>query len=633
MKWPQINQLAKCTVIFLIMYAIVYTFVYEEICSSQEIVSKLAYGRNESNTSTLFGYEKSTLRNEEWEQVNAYTFIRREAAYYLVNQNTLTYMFVRKNVGDSLYVKMTTMLLIQYGDKVYNITHFNHPSLTQIVCHYYYCLERYSFREFNLATEMLVRLGVKLDTSKPLSEQPIKLAFMMRYGKASIRPEDAYYVTSTQYPIEVKIREWKEDSRKGIVVCSGSINYGQSNYSKQYEQLNWWIELNKAFGYRKLSLTSNNIPNTNEFQQLFNKHKDFLDVYRINWLPNFFHDELNLTVSHHNNSYFNNFKAFYGHNIGRHECNVFKTLIYNECLMDSIDKYEYAVVQDLDELVIPHANRIFRRDSDSYKFLREMDLSDISSQSTLIKRIEDKLGEGCGCLGNATTNEKPIDLYMKDISNGTNINNRAIYLHMGHHLTESFLNDILDAVKVYFESGEYKKKRDESQKQNSLPSTMYSVKLIGKTYDNKTFTYHLQMVGEEDVRYAKNLLKIHKLLVEDKKTRQSSALANTHTRYNTFNRFFFWNNDWLKDVWGKTIHHTGQNYPANIHIQVGNDNDKPLTLDKDLGHVSHFRDSLAWGDFNKTVANISDLKFDFNYMFCYYRKAYKSIVSSDIFQD
>ena len=639
MNWSRSKKAAQLTIIFLITYTISFYLVSEEILSSsQMIVAKIVFGGDESNTQItlfgynksllrneewepLFGYNKSLLRNEEWEQLHAFTFIRREAAYYLVNQKTLTYLYMRLDTS-AAWTDIDVILLVEYENKLYKIRNLKNVYFYQIQCHLT-CLERYAYKNFSIFDEMQKRFNITLSTDTSLNKQRIKLGLLMYDPRRDL---------TTHYPIQVKIKEWTEGSRKGMVACSGSLNYGDSFHPYNYEKLRWWIELNKAFGYRQVSICTANLPDTPKYQELFKKHKDFINIYHLYTMPNFYiHDRNKSFLSDHNHTYFTNIQDIYNDDQYHSDFDVFTALIKNECFLDSMDKYEYAIVEDVDQLMIPHANKIFRRDSDSYKFLREMDLSDISTQSALIKQIEDKLGEGGACLGDASTSEKPIDLYMKDISKGTNINNGAIYMRMGHHLSESYLNSILDGMRTYFASEEYKKKREEYQKQNSSNSNMYAFKMNGSAV-NKIFSYQIQMFGDEEVRYAHNLLKIHKLLFEDKNN--TPSLASPYTTYNTFNRFFFLKNEWLSINWGNTIHHTDTNNPFDINFQTSSRDEiqieKPLFLDYDLGHVSHFRNSLVWDiNYVNSTENISSFMFDFNYMFCYYRKAFKLIASAD----
>ena len=80
----------------------------------------------------------------------------------------------------------------------------------------------------------------------------------------------------TLNPIDVKlkyIRSRPGQEKKGSIVCSKCLWLKQ----KDHQDLFWWIELNRRAGYKKIVFCNNSIPNTKEFNDLFEKNKDFVE--------------------------------------------------------------------------------------------------------------------------------------------------------------------------------------------------------------------------------------------------------------------------------------------------------------------------------------------------------------------
>jgi len=87
--------------------------------------------------------------------------------------------------------------------------------------------------------------------------------------------------------------------------------------TNEYKHFNWWIEMNKRSGYDKIIMCNNSIPNTNEFNRILKKNKNFLHLNRLNCFPNFRAD----------------FKSFYFQDIFNFNAlnqDIFNGLIVNE---------------------------------------------------------------------------------------------------------------------------------------------------------------------------------------------------------------------------------------------------------------------------------------------------------------
>lgn len=82
---------------------------------------------------------------------------------------------------------------------------------------------------------------------------------------------------------------------KSTLICSKCL----FTDTKGYKNFQYWIELNKRAGYDKIWLCNNSIPNTDDFNQIFKKHADFIEIHQLKCLPNFLPNSKGFYVNHY----------------------------------------------------------------------------------------------------------------------------------------------------------------------------------------------------------------------------------------------------------------------------------------------------------------------------------------------
>ena len=83
------------------------------------------------------------------------------------------------------------------------------------------------------------------------------------------------------------------------VMCSKC--FFNLNSLKDYNDLKWWIYLNKKIGYEKIFFCNNSITYA-DFDKLFDKNKNFLDIQPLRCIPNF--------IAENNRDFFDTFNYF-----------------------------------------------------------------------------------------------------------------------------------------------------------------------------------------------------------------------------------------------------------------------------------------------------------------------------------
>ena len=523
--------------------------------------------------STRRRQEKKDEQNDEWDQLGESVFVRRQAgAFYLLPYARLHILVLDKYTNNTNETnRFRLKLLITYERRAYNLTYEPHElSLESVSDRLAYRLNNLVLAEFNLANQ----LGLTALSSE--------LAM-----KAVV--ENTANSNKSSRPIDVAVKYWsvKTAERKGTIICGDCLFYGNSTQS-QFEQLSTWIEMNKLFGYQKLVLCNTTIPNTREYNALFAKHAQFVELSQLHYLPN-------IREEQQSNLYDADFEAL---NVA--ERDLFKIFHYNQCFMNNVDKYERVLVQDVDELLIPRHNRLFRRDSDMYTYLSDLHLDTVHDRQGLLGALG--LAES-SCL-KSVESLSPIDAFVEDIETMTNGSKRTLYFKMGHHLNDATLNAIIDGLAKYLNSSEFKEMEASRSKHH-----VHDIGLLHADSSYGRFAFKIVMKSKRDILYAKNLVKLYKLLLS------SLSVGN-------FSRFVFINGEWTSRQDGKTMHDTSSSLALSIHGEV-QALSYPVEVDQSLAHLSHFRKELNvhFAQHNLTIVlHVSDIKVDLNYLFCFYRQ-------------
>ena len=588
---------SKLPALFMLMfYSCVCTLVYFVYFCYLEWLTV-------STTEPKHNYHaQNEARNDEWEQLNRDVFFRRSAAFYVVNRSLLR-LFMLKRHGSTDFLSLEVRLLVHYKERTYalaysdslSLNHWDHRD------HYeFFTLERADF-------DLLAELGAQhnltfLSTSAAYRDLRVQ-AFVT----------DTASNNRTRAPLDLHIKQWNSSSssssnssKQGSIICSDCLFYGSGNERARYEQLRWWLEINRAFGYDKIVLCNTSLPNTRAYRQLFAAHAGFVELYTLQHLPDFMTPPSrggNSTDTTH--AYLSRFEQLQLDNAYTPEIEIFQIVHFNECLMRHSDAYRHVAVHDTDELIVP------RDSTDHYAFVSELRLSDVSDRRSLLKRLD--------ALQRATCNASDINRHIERLEKRTNTNNVAttFKLKMGHHLNRESTRVLLHGLERYLASKEFRAATKSKHK--------HAIEISDRS-EYGSFAYRVHLEDARDVTYAQNLLKIHALLVGGGDDDQLSTRGADE--FNHFDRFVFVSGTLTSALYGKSVHHTDATATADVHqpILLYEDAAASVTPDKEDAHVSHFRKRINF--YEARDMSVRDLHFDFNYMFCFYRRALRKLSSS-----
>ena len=167
---------------------------------------------------------------------------------------------------------------------------------------------------------------------------------------------------STQNSIDLKMKQFNDNNnnKKHSLLC-GKSYYHTNNNLKHTE---WWININKINGFDKIILFNNSYGNGSwkEYELLFNKYNNFIQIIQYQCLPNF--------ISSNNEPKYINFfdtKPLFNLNPIPYQQH-FEYSTFNECLLLNRNKYKYIAIIDDDESILPRYSYNNELNESLYKY-------------------------------------------------------------------------------------------------------------------------------------------------------------------------------------------------------------------------------------------------------------------------
>jgi hypothetical protein len=143
-------------------------------------------------------------------------------------------------------------------------------------------------------------------------------------------------------------------------------------------------------------------------------------------------------------------------------------------------------------------------------------------------------------------------------------------------------------------------------------------------------TYSFMFENQKDVNYAKNLLKVYKMMVREFILKNQNVL-NKYSE--PFNRFIFLGGELSTGNGGKTLHNTKKSLSVHVHHPQQSDFQY---VDYNRAFLSHFKSETITDQFFREFSrktSIKNLALDLNYFYCFYRDVLKRFTSIDILLD
>ena len=292
----------------------------------------------------------------EWEKLNENVYFRKNLAFYYSDINKIQIFLERNNKIQYKYKLLIKIIWKKNDFKHYLNTVNSYTWRTDDQYSFEYIESDFDIKQLNLSINLNEKftLEVKVEVLDNPSISTNKLISLI-----------------------IKNFNTNNNDKKHSVLC-GKTYYYENSHLNYYE---WWLNINKINGYDKIVLFNNSYGNGSwsQFNDVFKKYQDLVQVVQFQCLPNFF------DLKNKNKSYINFFEIFplYGkYPLPYHQ--HFEFASFNECLLTNRDKYKYVTIMDDDETIMPrkeYNNEIIESLYQNYEPYSEK-IDPISNRST-----------------------------------------------------------------------------------------------------------------------------------------------------------------------------------------------------------------------------------------------------------
>ena len=263
--------------------------------------------------------------NTEWYDINGMYFRFKTANYFVDKRKLAVFMTCSPDFSN---LNFSFTIFIFKNDSFHsNITLHN--------------IQKKSFHKLNFFEN--IELSQNFNIYEIIEDENlsnIKMSFFISYEKNTIFNN----IIEKTILFQVNIKKSYTDSRK-IYICS-EMNYLEES---DYEDFEWWIEMNKIIGYDKIVVYNNSIPNNLRFNRLFERTKDVVEIVQLNYLPNLLNKTVNKKYFHHMNDLIKP-GEYSGSNLQNHGIESFTM---HECIYSYRDQANFLLMIDKDETFIP----------------------------------------------------------------------------------------------------------------------------------------------------------------------------------------------------------------------------------------------------------------------------------------
>jgi hypothetical protein len=162
---------------------------------------------------------------------------------------------------------------------------------------------------------------------------------------------DNLQINCTKYPIDVIKRPFvpKNPAEKHSAICTEAY-YFKKDTILAFE---WWIKINRLHGYHKMIMYNHSLGNNDEFNQLFSKYNNFVQLNQLQCYPNLYGNSSQ--VKEKPFIQLNEIKNDYKVPIWPGLHTLVEGYVLNECFTENRPKYKYITITDQDESIAPRS--------------------------------------------------------------------------------------------------------------------------------------------------------------------------------------------------------------------------------------------------------------------------------------
>jgi hypothetical protein len=258
------------------------------ICSFLLFVLILIFQKLKQNQPIFvdLNYSLTTLPtcdpSQEWIELDGETFLRKNTSKYFLDEKNFVFIFTCR--AESLNnKKFEFYFTIKYQNKIFQKFNANKYEL---------------IRFFNIRHYQNFVLKAHLDLDEFINKESIiDLAELSIETIIHLKSLNRNSLKTSSSTIKTSIGNFRnrKNSQRNAIICTEPLFLEE----KDAVNLQWWIEMTKEAGYKKLVIFNNSIVNTPHFENIFASQNDYVEVIQFWCLPNLINPQVGQYLRHY----------------------------------------------------------------------------------------------------------------------------------------------------------------------------------------------------------------------------------------------------------------------------------------------------------------------------------------------
>jgi len=281
--------------------------------------------------------------SQEWIELDGETFLRKNTSKYFLDEKKFVIIFTCK--AESLNNKKFEFhFTIKYKNKVFQKFNDNKYELIRFFNIRLY--QNFVLKAHLDLDELIIDKGSIIDSAELSIETVIHLI-----NKNNLK------ASSSKVKTNIGNFRNRNNSQRNAVICTEPLFLE----AKDAANLQWWIEMTKEAGYKKLVIFNNSIVNTPHFENIFASQKDYVEVIQYWCLPNLINPQVGQYLRH--------YKQFMSDEWDFATINFLALdgIANNECLYANSFESNLVMIQDNDEsFLVPKMENLDTLSKGSY---------------------------------------------------------------------------------------------------------------------------------------------------------------------------------------------------------------------------------------------------------------------------
>ena len=495
-------------------------------------------------------------KKSEWEEIDRWFYIKKSGGYFFLDKKEINILFLCEDkrkfeIGVYLIFYQRGRRINKYlTNSFLRVLRYDKSPYKSGVIIVSFDLRQFAFEnDFRIDNDLKVFAYLSYLNSQIVSNNPIK--------------------------IKVKYLHKNSKSKKDIMICS-------KIYSLKKEDsllIENWISYHTTTGISKIVIYNNSIENSQNFENLFEKYSNLIEIRQSQCFPTF-------SYMNTENKYFRTFNDLLtlDEESFPHRWTI-EVVTITDCYLDHVDKYKMISVVDQDEVIFPRKLKQFYPMTNDFSYLK-------FSEHYLSDSFDNECNSKNPSLLLPYTIKLIFDLKLNYYSN--------VHFRNGFYITHTFAEEIFQKINQQITSN------------TKLPFRLFVKDEEQSLYKSRDIIYKFKIDNFEDLNYS---LTLNRFYLNHLKPfivkHRNKSLERLHP---TYFRFFYFSGSPLEWRPSKTVHNTLNSKYIQHHWPIQPNEYQMIPYQ--YGHLSHFRkrnDIISKG----VYFSITDLKFDLNYFACY----------------